>query len=100
MNDLAARLADLARCGKTTTYGALARDLGWRVSVLTTALEALMEEDAAMGLPFRASLCEGRLSGGQPAQGFFLKAAQLGRPMGPDDVATERAALHSRALQE
>jgi hypothetical protein len=51
MTDLEARLADLAAQGKTMTYGALARDLGWRVSELTDALERLMEEDAAAGAP-------------------------------------------------
>ncbi len=71
MSDLAPRLADLASRGATITYGALARDLGWRI-------EALMEEDARAGHPLRAALCEGRLAGGQPAQGFFLKAAELG----------------------
>ena len=78
MSDLEARLADLAGRGETITYGALARDLGWRMADLTAALEALMEEDARVGRPLRAALCEGRLAGGQPAQGFFVKAAALG----------------------
>lgn len=78
MSDLAPRLADLASRGATITYGALARDLGWRMGELTATLEALMEEDARAGHPLRAALCEGRLAGGQPAQGFFLKAAELG----------------------
>lgn len=77
------------------TYGALARDLGWRVADLTAALERLMEEDAAAGAPQRAALLEGRLSGGMPAQGFFQKLAQLG--ITPADtaayVAETRAAL-------
>ena len=60
------------------TYGALARDLGWRVADLTAALERLMEEDAAAGRPQRAALLEGRLSNGLPAPGFFLKLAELG----------------------
>ncbi len=60
------------------TYGALARDLGWRVSQLTEALEALMEEDARSGAPLRAALLEGRLAAGLPARGFFDKAAELG----------------------
>lgn len=95
MNDLTARLADLAAQGKTTTYGALARDMGWRVADLTAALERLMEEDAATGLPQRAALLEGRLSNGLPAQGFFLKLAELGiHPADPAVfVAETRAAL-------
>lgn len=77
------------------TYGALARDLGWRVADLTAALERLMEEDAAAGAPQRAALMEGRVSGGMPAQGFFQKLAELG--ITPGDpvayVAETRAAL-------
>lgn len=95
MNDLTARLALLAAQGKTTTYGALARDLGWRVAELTAALERLMEEDAAAGLPFRAALVEGRLSDGLPAKGFFEKAAALGKDWKDPFcfVMTERDAL-------
>lgn len=78
MSDLESRLADLAGRGETITYGALARDLGWRMGDLTEALEMLMEKDARAGLPLRAALCEGRLAGGLPARGFFLKAAELG----------------------
>jgi hypothetical protein len=95
MTDLESWLADLAAQGKTTTYGALARDLGWRVSDLTAALERLMEEDAAANRPQRAALLEGRLSNGLPAQGFFLKLAELGiHPADPAAFVTEtRAAL-------
>ena len=78
MNELEARLAALAAAGQTVTYGALARDLGWRMGQLTAALEALMETDAAHGQPLRASLCEARFGNGLPAQGFFEKAATLG----------------------
>lgn len=78
MSRLEARLAELASAGQTVTYGALALEMGWRVSVLTTALEALMEADAAAGAPLRAALCEGRMAGGLPARGFFEKAAELG----------------------
>lgn len=78
MSRLEARLAELAALGQTLTYGALARELGWRMAELTAALEALMEADAAAGQPLRAALCEARLAGGLPAPGFFLKAAELG----------------------
>ncbi|MCZ8335032.1 MAG: hypothetical protein O9328_12280 [Rhodobacteraceae bacterium] len=95
MTDLSARLADLAVQGQTITYGALARDLGWRVADLTAALEQIMEEDAAAGAPQRAALLEGRLSNGMPAQGFIQKLAELG--IAPTDpaayVAETRAAL-------
>jgi hypothetical protein len=51
MTRLEERLAALAASGNTITYGALARELGWRVSDLTDALERLMEVDAATGAP-------------------------------------------------
>jgi hypothetical protein len=73
------RLAALAAAGETITYGQLARDLGLRMAELTTQLEALMEEDAALGKPFRAALLRQRLSPeGLPAPGFFQKAFELG----------------------
>lgn len=102
MSDLAARLALLAAQGQTVTYGALARDLGWRVSVLTDALEAMMEEDAAQGRPLRAALLEGRLSGGLPARGFFDKAAELGFDVtdAAGFVAGQRAALKTDLLRK
>ena len=78
---LEARLAALAAAGQTISYGALARELGLRMGELTARLEALMEEDAAQGRPFRAALLRQRLSpDGLPAAGFFQKAVELGRP--------------------
>jgi hypothetical protein len=75
------RLAALAAAGETITYGDLARELGMRVGELTERLEAMMEADAARGLPFRAALLRQRLSPDHlPAPGFFLKAAALGHP--------------------
>ena len=78
LETLSARLMDLAAQGETVTYGALAQSLGWRVAVLTEALERLMEEDAALGRPFRAAVLEAKLTPGLPASGFFQKAAELG----------------------
>ena len=75
---LTAHLEDLAKTGATTTYGALAKTLGLRVAELTSALEALMEADAARGAPLRAALVCGRLTPSLPAPGFFLKAEELG----------------------
>lgn len=97
MSDLDARLAALAAAGGTITYGALARDLGWRMADLTAALERLMEEDTAAGRPLRAAVLRGRLSGDLPARGFFDKAAVLGHDVGdPAAFATRhRAALRS-----
>ena len=95
LETLSARLMDLAARGETTTYGALAQSLGWRVAVLTAALERLMEEDAAAGRPFRAAVLEAKLTPGLPAPGFFQKAAELG--MRIDDplrfIMAERKAL-------
>ncbi|MCU0827818.1 MAG: hypothetical protein MUE52_10520 [Tabrizicola sp.] len=76
--NLESRLAALAAAGGTITYGELARELGVRMSELTSQLEALMEEDAANGHPFRAALLRQRLSDDHlPAPGFFLKAQEL-----------------------
>ena len=95
MTPLEARLAALAAEGRTVTYGALARDLGLRMGELTARLEALMEQDAAQGRPLRAALCEGKLSQGIPAQGFFLKCAELGLQVSDPVafVARQRAQL-------
>jgi hypothetical protein len=88
---LESRLASLAAAGETIAYGDLARELGLRMSELTTQLEALMEDDAAQGKPFRAALLRQRLSPeGNPAPGFYEKAAALGRIV---DADAERRAL-------
>jgi hypothetical protein len=86
-NDLTARLAELAAQQTTLSYGALARDLGWRMGELTAALEALMEADAGTGQPLRAVLVTARLTPGMPATGFFLKAQELGLFDGTDPAA-------------
>lgn len=84
---LETRLAALAAASETITYGGLARDLGLRMADLTAQLEALMEQDAAQGKPFRAALLRQRLSPDNlPAPGFFLKAAELGAVI--DDPAS------------
>lgn len=95
MSPLEARLAALAATRGTVTYGALARDLGLRIGDLTAALEATMIADARAGRPLRAALCEGKLSRGLPAQGFFLKCAELGLDVGDPAafVADHRAQL-------
>ncbi len=95
---LSARLMDLAARGETVTYGALAQSMGWRVAVLTEALEQLMEEDAALARPFRAAVLEAKLTPGLPAPGFFQKAAALGvqREDHSAFVMAERKALMRR----
>jgi len=98
MTPLEARLEALAAAGQTVTYGTLARDLGLRMAELTAELEGLMAEDAAANRPLRAALCAGKLSQGLPAQGFFLKCAELGLDVGDPAafVADQRAKLGSR----
>jgi hypothetical protein len=86
MTSLEDALAALAAAGETVTYGELAKALDLRMSDLTAQLEALMEEDAHAGKPFRAALLRQRLSPkGLPAPGFFQKAAELGAAL--DDPA-------------
>ncbi|MFU8899023.1 MAG: hypothetical protein ACNA7L_09020 [Roseinatronobacter sp.] len=79
---LVAALADLAQARQTITYGALAALIGLegagRIARLTSLLEALMEEDAALGRPLRAALVVGKAAGGLPARGFYDKAHSLG----------------------
>jgi len=69
------------------TYGALARDLNVEgpgaIAKVTTALEALMQNDMELGRPFIAALCTSRLSDDMPAVGFFQAATVLGRYTGP-----------------
>ena len=90
------RLAALAAAGQTITYGDLARELGLRMTDLTARLEALMEDDASKGRPFRAAVLRQRLSPENlPAPGFFQKAAALGATI-PDPAAfteSQRKAL-------
>jgi hypothetical protein len=96
MTTLESRLAALAAAGETITYGALATDLGLRMADLTAQLEALMEQDASAGKPFRASLLRQRLSPDHlPAPGFFQKAAALGADISDPAafVARHRALL-------
>jgi hypothetical protein len=98
---LDAALDDLVKRGATTTYGALAAQLGLdgagRIARLTQALEATMAEDAAAARPLRAARVLGRASGGLPARGFFQAAQELGLYDGPDH-GPEAKAFHARQL--
>jgi hypothetical protein len=86
---LDAALGELVATGRTTTYGALAAQLGLdgagRIARLTAGLETTMAQDARRGQPLRAARVLGRASGGLPARGFFAKARELGLYDGPDD---------------
>lgn len=78
-------------------YGDLARELDLRMGALTVRLEAMMEEDASRGAPFRAAVLRQKLSAqALPARGFFEKAAVLGCDVG-DPVAL--VAAHRRRLR-
>jgi hypothetical protein len=93
---LRAALEGCARAGQLVTYGALAAEIGLdgagRIARLTAMLEALMVEDTQAGQPLRAALVLGRVSGGLPARGFFLKAAELGHDVS-DPAAFHRAQI-------
>ncbi len=90
------RLAALALCGQTISYGALARELGLRIGALTAQLEQLMAQDAQAGRPYLAITCEAKLNNTLPAEGFFQCAEALGRPVGRDAAAV---AAHRDALR-
>lgn len=96
----------LQNAENSLSYGALARDLDvprpGAIARVAAALEATMRVDMAAGRPFIAAKCEGKLSGGLPALGFFQMAAALGRYTGPVDgpeavafVQQERRLLRS-----
>ena len=104
LSDLAAVLDELAAKGELVSYGALALELTipgpGSINKLTSALEALMLDDAEKGQPFRAALCRAKVGNGLPASGFFDTAIRLGRFDGVDAagfVNSERAALFKAA---
>lgn len=98
MNDLTARLVALAAAGQTITYGTLARDLGLRIAALTAALEAMMAADLVAGRPLLASVCAGKLTGLAPAEGFFIKALELGLDVADRAAFVQRQRAALRAL--
>jgi hypothetical protein len=91
------RLISLAAVEHTITYGRLAEEMGLRFRDLISALEQLMERDCKAGLPLLAAVCVSRLYAYMPANGFFIKARELGYKI--EDEATfiinERAALRA-----
>lgn len=110
MTERGGELADRARAalrgaaahGAPLTYqalaGALAVEPPNRIHQVTTALEALMREDAATGRPFIAALVVSKTRNGLPAPGFFDLARRLGRF---DGAPTEPAmrAYHQAELE-
>ncbi len=95
MNDLKARLIALAAAERTITYGHLAEELAVRIGVLISALEDLMAEDHSAGRPLLAVVCTSRIYAYMPAEGFFIKALELGIDIGDRAafVISQRAAL-------
>jgi hypothetical protein len=93
VNGLEDHLIAIGLAGETVTYGALSRAFGLRMAVLTAALEDMMEADVEAGRAIRAAVCVGRLNGDMPAEGFFLKALELGL-----DVSDRRAFVMSQRL--
>lgn len=94
------RLLLEAQAGAAIQYRDAAARLGLgppgAIARLTTALEALMEEDAADARPLLAALCVSRVSG-RPGLGFFLKAAELGLFSG-DPAGPEARHFHASQL--
>ncbi len=81
------------------TYKALAKALDLQpphtIHRVTTALECLMREDVAAGVPMIAALVTSRWRGGLPAPGFFVLAHSLGRYDGEAEGAAAEA-FHRR----
>lgn len=79
---LRADLRMVAALQATVTYHEAARGIGLEpphvIHSVTTLLETLMAEDAALGHPFIAAMVVSRRDG-VPATGFFEAAARLGR---------------------
>lgn len=76
------RMIEVACQGQPITYQALALKLELvppnTIRQLTTALEELMEQDAAAGHPLIAALVVSKATQGLPRQGFFECAHRLG----------------------
>lgn len=66
-----------------------------RIHQVTQLLETLLEQDHRLGQPVRTALVISRARAGQPADGFYAKAHELGLFDG-----TEPARFHERCLQQ
>ncbi len=76
-------LCEMAQSATPITYNALALAMNLAppktIHQVTSALEILMEEDAAASRPFIAALVISRSGSRLPAAGFFVHAKNLGR---------------------
>lgn len=92
-------LAGSAPAELPVTYRSLAKTLQLAppltIHQLTQALEVLMREDAAAGVPMIAALVTSRWRGGLPAPGFFELATRLGRHDGAETGPAAQA-FHER----
>ena len=97
-----AALKTVAAKGEPVTYRDLAATLELSppntIRQVTDALEYLMHEDAAEGVPFIAALVIGRARNGLPGPGFFETARALGRFDG--NLENDAAAYHAKVLAE
>lgn len=98
---LRANLRMVAALQATVTYHEAARGIDLEpphvIHSVTTLLETLMDEDAALGHPFIAAMVVSRVGDGVPALGFFEAAHRLGRFDG-DPWSAEAMAWHAAEL--
>lgn len=66
-----------------------------RIHQVTQLLETLLEQDHRLGRPLRTALVISRARAGQPADGFYAKARELGLFDG-----SEPARFHQHCLQQ
>ncbi|MBL1436661.1 MAG: hypothetical protein COB08_010740 [Rhodobacteraceae bacterium] len=90
-----AHLCQISGQGAPITYQTLAQAMDLSppntIQQITTALECLMEQDAAAARPLIATLVISKARGGLPGPGFFDCARRVGRfdgdPSGPEAFA-------------
>lgn len=101
--ELLQRLADVLdrarQLRQTMTYLQAADAINvqppYRIHQVTQLLETLLEQDHRLGRPIRTALVISRARVGQPAEGFYAKARELGLFDG-----SEPARFHERCLQQ
>jgi len=100
---LRVHLITLARRGATTTYADVARVMRLHpphtIQQVAAALETLIEEDVAAGVPPVAALVLAPWRGGLPAPGFFDCARRLLGYGGPDE-GRQASAFHAELLRQ
>jgi hypothetical protein len=91
-------LEQIARLGKTVTYGALVSQFGlppldgaWTSHPLSYVFELLDQQDAIAGRPFRTSVVVSAMEG-RPGAGFFKSLERLRGVSGPNCGDAKQAA--------